>query len=110
MTKYECCDCGMGVEGLTCSKCGAALVHNTLTKDDGSTVDVSQCPDGCGKIKSPMCCDHDMDMVETQFPVINRTQYHLTKGDIYIALFYWNKIDEKIVKKQILFIELGRLS
>ena len=63
MAKYECCDCGMGVEGLVCS-CGAELVHETLTNEDGSTVDVSKCPDGHGKIKSPMCCGHDMDVAE----------------------------------------------
>ncbi|MDP7529163.1 MAG: hypothetical protein QGH61_07470 [Candidatus Marinimicrobia bacterium] len=64
MAKYECCDCGMGVEGLTCSTCSASLVHKTLTKEDGSTVEVSECPEGHGKIKSPMCCGHDMDVVE----------------------------------------------
>ena len=64
MAKYECCDCGMGVEGLTCSTCSAALAHKTLTKEDGSTVEVSECPEGHGKIKSPMCCGHDMDVAE----------------------------------------------
>lgn len=63
MTKYECGDCGMGVEGLTCSNCGAALVPATLTKDDGSTVEISECPNGCGKIKSPVCCGSDMSVV-----------------------------------------------
>jgi hypothetical protein len=29
-------------------------------RDDGSTVKVSECPDGHGKIKSPMCCGSDM--------------------------------------------------
>jgi hypothetical protein len=53
----------MGVKGLVCS-CGAELVHETLTNEDGSTVDVSKCPDGHGKIKSPMCCGHDMDVAE----------------------------------------------
>ncbi len=60
MTKYECSDCGMGVEGLTCSSCGEALVHDTLEKEDGSTVDISRCPNDCGKIKSPTCCGSDM--------------------------------------------------
>ena len=50
----------MAVKGFTCASCGKELVHETLTKDDGSTVGVAQCPDGCGKIKSPMCCGHDM--------------------------------------------------
>ena len=53
----------MGVVILICS-CGAALVHKTLTKEDGSTVEVSECPEGHGKIKSPMCCGHDMDVAE----------------------------------------------
>ena len=62
MTTYTCSttDCDMGVTGLTCGKCGAALEHVVLEKDDGSTVGVSQCPKGCGKIKSPMCCGADM--------------------------------------------------
>tara|TARA_Y100000768_G_C23956243_1_gene672956 strand:- start:99 stop:293 length:195 start_codon:yes stop_codon:yes gene_type:complete len=61
MTTYSCDQgCGMTVKGLTCGSCGKELVHETLTKDDGGTVGVAQCPDGCGKIKSPMCCAHDM--------------------------------------------------
>jgi hypothetical protein len=61
MTTYSCHQgCGMTVKGLTCGSCGKELVHETLTKDDGGTVGVAQCPDGCGKIKSPMCCGHDM--------------------------------------------------
>ena len=59
MPTYTCPSCGMGVN-MTCAKCGKDLVHETLTKDDGSTVAVSQCPDGHGKIKSPMCCAVDM--------------------------------------------------
>ena len=50
----------MSVSGLNCGACGNELVHGTITKDDGSTVHVSECPDGCGKIKSPMCCGNDM--------------------------------------------------
>jgi len=50
----------MSVSGLNCGACGKELIHGTLAKDDGSTVDVSKCPDGCGKIKSPMCCGNDM--------------------------------------------------
>ena len=45
---------------MTCGHCGQDLVHETLTKDDGGTVDVSKCPDGHGMIKSPMCCAQDM--------------------------------------------------
>jgi hypothetical protein len=44
----------------TCAKCDNPLVHDTLTRPDGSTVDVSKCPEGHGKIKSPMCCGQDM--------------------------------------------------
>ena len=58
--EYKCHDCGMAVKGLTCGKCGTELVHDTLTKDDGTKVEVSKCPKGCGKIKSPMCCANDM--------------------------------------------------
>ncbi len=59
MAAYACDKCGMSVN-MTCGACGADLVHFTLTKDDGSTVDISQCPNGHGKIKSPMCCAQDM--------------------------------------------------
>ena len=60
MAKYECEHCGMGVEDLKCAKCGKSLVHDHITTDDGSKVAVAKCPDGHGKIKSPMCCGHDM--------------------------------------------------
>jgi len=66
MAEYECCDCGMGVKGLTCTSCGLELEHGTLTTDDGTEVQVSKCPNDCGKIKSPMCCGHDMDAVESE--------------------------------------------
>ena len=61
MITYSCEQgCGMSVNGLTCGSCGKELVHETITKDDGGTVGVAQCPDGCGKVKSPMCCGQDM--------------------------------------------------
>ena len=60
MSEYKCSHCGMGVAGMKCAKCGKDLVHNHITKDDGTRVGVSECPDGCGKIKSPMCCGDDM--------------------------------------------------
>ena len=58
---YSCPTCGMAVNA-SCAKCNVPLVNGTLTKDDGSTVQVSWCPsdDSCGKIKSPMCCGADM--------------------------------------------------
>ena len=60
MAQYECAQCGMGVTGMCCAKCGKELVHHDLAKDDGSTVGVTKCPDGCGMIKSPQCCGIDM--------------------------------------------------
>ncbi len=56
---YSCAACGMTVN-MTCGKCGSELVHDTLTKADGSQVAISKCPEGHGKIKSPMCCATDM--------------------------------------------------
>jgi hypothetical protein len=56
---YECQDCGMGVEDLTCSKCGSTLEHDAVTVH-GKPVQVAKCPQGCGMIKSPQCCGHDM--------------------------------------------------
>jgi len=52
----------MEVENIKCGKCGAELEHKVLAKDDGSTVAVAECPTGCGKIKSPMCCGNDMGL------------------------------------------------
>ena len=60
MAAYTCDKCGMSVGTMTCGKCGAELVHGTLVKEDGSSVHVSTCPEGHGKIKSPMCCGQDM--------------------------------------------------
>lgn len=59
MATYTCDKCGMSVN-MSCAKCGAPLEHNTLTKDDGTSVAVSNCPNGDGKVKSPMCCGQDM--------------------------------------------------
>ena len=58
--KYQCMDCGMSVKGLTCGKCGAELHHGTIKDAQGKEIHVAQCPKNCGKIKSPMCCGHDM--------------------------------------------------
>ena len=60
MAAYTCEKCGMSVGTMTCGKCDAELVHDTLTMDDGSSVHISTCPNGHGKIKSPMCCGQDM--------------------------------------------------
>ena len=59
MATYECKVCGMSVNA-TCGKCGAELVNDTLTLDNGQEVQISKCPNGHGKIKSPMCCGQDM--------------------------------------------------
>ena len=60
MSKYTCSDCSMEVINVTCGKCNSELEYKELTKDDGSTVNVSECPNGHGRIKSPTCCGHDM--------------------------------------------------
>ena len=59
MATYSCSKCGMGVN-VTCAKCGADLVDASLDKPDGTSVGISKCPNGCGKIKSPLCCGQDM--------------------------------------------------
>jgi hypothetical protein len=59
MATYTCGKCGMSVN-MTCAKCDAELVHDTITTDTGVTVAVSKCPDGHGMIKSPQCCAEDM--------------------------------------------------
>ncbi len=60
MADYKCDQWGMGVTGMKCAKCGSGLVHDHITVGDGETVAVTKCPDGCGQIKSPMCCGSDM--------------------------------------------------
>ncbi|MEJ2471369.1 MAG: hypothetical protein P8Y91_00070 [Desulfuromonadales bacterium] len=59
MATYTCEKCGMAVNA-TCAKCGAPLVNDSLEKPDGGNVQISKCPNGHGKIKSPMCCGEDM--------------------------------------------------
>jgi hypothetical protein len=49
----------MGVN-MSCAKCSAELVADSITKDDGTKVAISKCPNGDGKIKSPLCCGQDM--------------------------------------------------
>ena len=60
MALYSCPKCGMSIGLMTCGKCGKPLVHDTIKTADGKTVHVSKCPDGHGKVKSPMCCGQDM--------------------------------------------------
>ena len=50
----------MEVINITCGKCGSELEYKRLTKDDGSTLGVSERPEGCGPVKSPGCHGHDM--------------------------------------------------
>ncbi len=59
MATYTCEKCGMGVNA-TCAKCDAPLENDSLAMPDGSNVQISKCPNGHGKIKSPMCCGEDM--------------------------------------------------
>ena len=59
MATYQCEICGMSVNA-TCGKCDAPLVNGTLKLDDNTEVQISECPNGHGKIKSPLCCGQDM--------------------------------------------------
>tara|TARA_Y100000590_G_scaffold470638_1_gene667260 strand:+ start:6249 stop:6437 length:189 start_codon:yes stop_codon:yes gene_type:complete len=58
MATYECAKCGMSVNA-TCGKCNDPLVDDTIDVD-GTSVQVSKCPNDHGKIKSPTCCGQDM--------------------------------------------------
>lgn len=55
-----CNKCGMGVKGMKCSKCSTELVKDTVTKDSGEKIPVAKCPQGCGMVKPPSCCNHEM--------------------------------------------------
>ena len=59
MATYECNQCGMAVNA-SCAKCNTSLVHDVLVLDDGTKVQIAQCTDCEGKIKSPQCCGVDM--------------------------------------------------
>ena len=59
MITYECSSCGMAVNA-TCAKCEKPLVNDLIKKEDGSSVQVSKCPNEHGMIKSPTCCGQDM--------------------------------------------------
>jgi DNA-directed RNA polymerase subunit RPC12/RpoP len=60
MAIYKCDKCGMSIGTMTCGECGKELVHDTLTLDSGAKVDIAECPEGHGKVKSPQCCGEDM--------------------------------------------------
>ena len=51
MATYECSKCGMSVNA-TCGKCDDPLVDDTIDVN-GTSVQVSKCPNDHGKIKSP---------------------------------------------------------
>ena len=59
MATYECSICRMSVNA-TCGKCNEPLVDDILNTEDGSEVQISKCPNGHGKIKSPSCCGQEM--------------------------------------------------
>ncbi len=59
MATYECNSCGMSVNA-SCGKCDIPLVNGVLDLEDGTQVQISECPNGHGKIKSPLCCGADM--------------------------------------------------
>ena len=59
--EYQCDHCGMAVKGLTCGKCDSELHHRTMQDAQGKQIQVAECPNHCGKIKSPTCCGHDME-------------------------------------------------
>ena len=59
MATYECKQCGMSVNA-TCAKCDEPLVDDHINIEDGTSVQVSKCPNDHGKIKSPSCCGVDM--------------------------------------------------
>ena len=45
---------------VVCGKCDAPLENGMLDVGDGKQVQISSCPNGHGKIKSPLCCGQDM--------------------------------------------------
>ena len=58
-TTYKCSKCGMSVNA-TCGTCNTPLVNDMLKLEGGNEVQISKCPNGHGKIKSPLCCGEDM--------------------------------------------------
>jgi len=64
MAIYKCEACGMSIGTMTCGTCEKELEHGSITADSGDKIQVSQCPDGHGMIKSPMCCGQDMTRLD----------------------------------------------
>ena len=54
MATYECNKCGMSIYAR-CEKCHEKLLNNTLEVENGS-VQISKCPNGHERTKSPLCC------------------------------------------------------
>ncbi|MFL2555234.1 MAG: hypothetical protein ACJ0S4_11170 [Candidatus Rariloculaceae bacterium] len=59
MATYACEKCDMSVNA-SCGHCDTALENGVLDVGEGKQVQISQCPNGHGKIKSPLCCGQDM--------------------------------------------------
>lgn len=59
MKTCQCEICGMAIKAPVCAKCDTTLEEKTIEKD-GKKIQVSECPQGHGKMKSPTCCGHDM--------------------------------------------------
>ncbi|MSO95934.1 MAG: hypothetical protein EXQ81_09095 [Thermoleophilia bacterium] len=59
MALYTCPSCGMAVK-TDCGTCDDPLVDSVVVTAAGAEVRISECPNGHGKIKSPMCCGNDM--------------------------------------------------
>ena len=47
----------------TYGKCDEKLLNDTLENENGS-LQVSKCPNGHWKFKSPLCCGSDMHFIE----------------------------------------------
>ena len=41
MAEYVCESCGMGVVGMKCAKCEKDLVHDHISKEDGTKVAIA---------------------------------------------------------------------
>ena len=58
MAAHEWNKYGMSVNA-TCWKYNEKLLNETMEVENGS-LQISKCPNGHGKIKSPLCCGQDM--------------------------------------------------
>jgi len=60
MAKYLCKNCGMKTGELKCNECHKPLNHIQLQRSNGTIIYIIECENGCQKLKSPICCSHDM--------------------------------------------------